>query len=74
MITFKKGIRHIPTTPTVIPIILYAVPYTLTKDAIFFSSFSANGLYKAYTIAPPIPNSANESIERILVNKPFIPK
>ena len=34
MIISKNGMRDIPTTPITIPMILYAVPYTFTRDAI----------------------------------------
>ena len=31
-------------------------------------------MYKAYIIALPTPSSARDNIDRILVNKPLIPK
>ena len=52
----------------------YAFLYNCTNANIFSLLFSANGLYKLYTILIPIPPSINIIIESTFVNNPFTPK
>ena len=44
------------------------------SDFICSMLFSANGLYKLKAIADPMPSSVKDSMDIILVNKPFAPR
>ena len=48
--------------------------YNWTNAIILGWLFSANGLYKLYTMLVPIPPSTKLSIESTLVRRPFTPK
>ena len=74
MIWFKKGSMARPRSKTVTPIMIYTLRYRFNTLATPASSFSAKGLYREYTKADPIPSSAKESTDKILENKPLIPK
>ena len=57
-----------------LPIILYHLRYSDSKEQTLFVSFSAIGLYILYTIAFPIPNSDNDNICKMDMNKLLSPK
>ena len=63
-----------PMIPIAIPIILYIFLYRCIKALIVAVSSCCNGLYNEKMIEVPTPNSANDNILSIFVNKPFSPK